>query len=115
MALHDIREVSVMVELDIPREIRFDMNAFAELEDKFGSMDAAFQAMQTGSMKAARTLLWAGLIHADQTLTEREVGRMVTLQNIHEVIARITTALTEAVPGTGNGDGEQEAADDDPT
>ena len=115
MALHDIREVSVTVELDRPREIRYDLNAFAELEDKFGSMEAAFSAMQTGSMKAARTLLWAGLIHGDESLPEREVGRLVTLANIHEVMSRITSALAEAVPDAGESPVDAEGATADPT
>ena len=54
MALQDIREIAVPITLDKPRTLRFDLNAFAELEEKFGSMDAAFKAMKTGSLKAAR-------------------------------------------------------------
>ena len=46
MALHDIREVRIPIELDKPRTLLFDLNAFAELEDKFGSLDQAFQKMQ---------------------------------------------------------------------
>ena len=38
MALHDIREVRIPIELDKPRTLLFDLNAFAELEDKFGSL-----------------------------------------------------------------------------
>ena len=56
MALHDIREVRIPIELDKPRTLLFDLNAFAELEDKFGSLDQAFQKMQAGSVKATRTL-----------------------------------------------------------
>ena len=33
MALHDIREVRIPIELDKPRTLLFDLNAFAELED----------------------------------------------------------------------------------
>ncbi len=62
MALHDIREVRIPIELDKPRTLLFDLNAFAELEDKFGSLDQAFQKMQAGSVKATRTLLLAGLL-----------------------------------------------------
>ena len=98
MALNDIREITVPIELDRPRGLKFDLNAFAELEDKFGSMDAAFQAMQKGSLKAARTLLWAGLLHEDETLTERKVGGLVTLANLSGIMDSITSALTAAMP-----------------
>jgi len=110
MALKDIREIAVPIELDRPRGLKFDLNAFAELEDKFGSMDAAFQAMQKGSLKAARTLLWAGLLHEDETLTERQVGRMVTLANMSGIMDNITSALTAAMP-----DGDEVANTGDPT
>ena len=98
MALKDIREITIPIELDRPRGLKFDLNAFAELEDKFGSMDAAFQAMQKGSLKAARTLLWAGLLHEDETLTERKVGGLVTLANLSGIMDSITSALTAAMP-----------------
>ena len=101
MALKDIREITVPIELDRPRGLKFDLNAFAELEDKFGSMDAAFQAMQKGSLKAARTLLWAGLLHEDETLTERKIGGMVTLANMSGIMESITSALTAAMPESG--------------
>ena len=98
MALRDIREMTVPIELDRPRSLKYDLNAFSELEEKFGSMDTAFKAMQKGSMKAARTLLWAGLLHEDETLTEKRVGGMVTLANMSEIMDKITSALTEAMP-----------------
>jgi len=111
MSLHDIREVAVPLMLDHPRTLRFDLNAFAILEERFGNMEAAFHEMQRGSMKAARTLLWAGLLHEDESLTERQVGALVTLGNIAEVMTRITEALNEATP---QGDGA-ESVENDPT
>lgn len=110
MALKDIREIAFPIELDGPRSLKFDLNAFAELEEKFGTMDAAFQAMQKGSLKAARTLLWAGLLHEDETLTEKRVGGMVTLANLSGIMDSITSALTSAMP-----DGGEAANTGDPT
>ncbi len=98
MSLHDIKSMVVPLALDKPRTIKFDLNAFAELEEKYGSMEKAFSAMQSGSIKAARTLLWAGLLHEDESLTERKVGGLVTLENLSTVMDSITVALTEAIP-----------------
>lgn len=98
MALHDIREVRIPIELDKSRTLLFDLNAFAELEDKFGSLDQAFQQMQKGSVKATRTLLWAGLLHEDEKLTERQVGAMISLTNVERIMEQITEALTAALP-----------------
>ena len=98
MALRDVKEIAIPLSLDKPRTVKFDLNAFAELEDKYGSMEKAFSAMQSGSIKAARSLLWAGLLHEDETLTERQVGGMVTLENLGAVMAILSAALTEALP-----------------
>ena len=39
--------------------------------------------MQQGSVKATRTLLWAGLLHEDENLlTERQLGAMISLTNV---------------------------------
>ena len=81
-----------------PHALFFDLNAFAELEDKFGSLDQAFQKMQQGSVKATRTLLWAGLLHEDETLTERRVGAMISMTNVETIMEQIIQALTVALP-----------------
>ena len=114
MALHDIREVHIPIELDKPRTLLFDLNAFAELEERFGSMDKAFDAMQKGSLKAARTLLWAGLLHEDAKLTERAVGSMVTLGNLEALMESITQALMNAMPADQSAAPAQEAVAADP-
>jgi hypothetical protein len=46
--------------------------------------------------------LWAGLLHEDETLTEKRVGGMVTLSNMSEIMDKITSALTEAMPDAGD-------------
>lgn len=114
MALRDVKPVSVPLDLDKSRTLVFDLNAFAELEDVYGNMEKAFSAMQSGSMKAARTLLWAGLLHEDETLTQRQVGGMVTLDNLSGVMDAITAALMEAMPEDGHAE-VAEAPSADPT
>ena len=113
MALRDVKEISVPLQLDRSRTLKFDLNAFSELEEKYGSMEKAFNAMQGGSMKAARTLLWAGLLHEDDKLTERQVGGMVTLENLETVMDSISKALMEAMPQEEAGQ-VQEAVPADP-
>ena len=114
MALRDVKEIAITIELDKPRTLLFDLNAFSELEDVYGSMDAAFKAMQTGSMKAARTLLWAGLLHEDESLTVRKVGAMVNMRNLESVMDTISTALLGAMP-EGENAAPQEDMPSDPT
>ena len=97
--------------MDKPRTLLFDLNGFAELEDKFDSLDQAFQKMQQGSVKGTRTLLWAGLLHEDENLTERQVGAMISLTNVESIMEQITEALTAALP-EDTGDAEKVVASD---
>jgi len=101
-SLKDVKPVTVSLVLDKERTIKYDLNAFAELEDTYGSMEQAFAAMQSGSMKAARTLLWAGLLHEDESLTPRKVGALVTLDKLEPVMDAISEALLEAMPEDDN-------------
>lgn len=69
----------VMVELDRPRPIRFDLNTYAELEDTLGIPWTEIPMRATASAKRTRLLLWHGLRAADPDcqLTEQEVGALV--------------------------------------
>ena len=111
MALHDVKPVTVSLTLDIERTLKYDLNAFAEIEEVYGSMQQAFAAMQAGSMKAARTLLWAGLLHEDEKLTPRKVGALVTLDNMNPVMDAISEALLEAMPEDDTAEPEGPPAD----
>ncbi|MCT4543486.1 MAG: hypothetical protein N4A63_08090 [Vallitalea sp.] len=93
----------VKIVLDKERYLKFDLNAFVELEDKFGDIDKAFEQLQKGSIKSIRSLLWAGLIHEEEELTEKEAGRIVGFNDIEKVSEAIMTAVTDAMPEvTGN-------------
>lgn len=52
------------------RTIQFDMNAYAELENKFGSVEKAMDQLQLGRMTDIRTILWVGLIHEEAVIDE---------------------------------------------
>jgi hypothetical protein len=43
-------------------------------------------------------MLWAGLVHEDKSLTIEQVGEMVHLGNMNEVMGAITKAISEAMP-----------------
>ena len=52
------------------RVIRFDMNAYAELENRFGSIEKAMDQLQQGKMVDIRMILWVGLIHEEAVIDE---------------------------------------------
>jgi hypothetical protein len=92
------------------RFVRFDLNAFAEMENIYGSMEKANEALSKGSMKDVRTILWLGLLH-DQaeldpvtgepiryTLTMFQVGKWLTPMNMKQVMEKLNAAIRGSVP-----------------
>lgn len=97
--LQDVKVKDIPLQLGgKERRLRFTLNSFAELEDAYGSVDAAMAKLQGGSMKAVRKLIWAGLLHEDETLTETQVGNMLDVSNLQEFTEALTKALGTAMP-----------------
>lgn len=87
----------VAITLDKKRNLKFDLNAFAEIEDLLGVPMSRMSEIEMG-MKTVRTLLWAGLLHEDEALTVRQAGSLVTMENMEEVQKAIGEAFTAAAP-----------------
>jgi hypothetical protein len=86
----------VEIELDKTRHLCFDLNALAELEDKLGVPLSKLSEVELG-VKSIRSMLWAGLIHEDETLTERQVGGMVGFDNFEYVQNKLSEAWALAM------------------
>lgn len=84
--------------LDEQRHIVYDLNALCELEEIFGGQEEIFQALSAPSFKIIRTFLWAGLIHEDENLTEKDVGRLITTSNIQTVTESISKSISISLP-----------------
>ena len=84
--------------------LRFDLNAFAELEDLYGDIEEAMNAMENGSIKAIRAVLWAGLLHdhvdedGNPTITARKVGSMIDLSELGEISEGLADAMKRSLP-----------------
>lgn len=89
----------------VEREICFTLNAMAELEDRYGSVDKAFKAMDEGSIKAARFVLWAGLHDSDESLTEMQVGKLIDMELMNNLMKDLAGALGEDL-------GEEDSSED---
>lgn len=111
--LNKVRTRAIPIVLDKPRTVKFDLNAYAELEDKFGSVENALTKLQEGSIKAVRALLWAGLLHeetdenGEYSLTERQVGAMLGMVELEDVMEIIAQAMGDALPENEAADGDQ--------
>lgn len=99
--LNEVKHKKVMITLNdgVEREVKFTLNAMAELEDKFGSVQAAFDKLEKeNSMKALRTILWAGFIHKEPNLTEQQVGNLIDLAYMQELMASLSSAFGDSMP-----------------
>lgn len=79
-------------------ELQFTLNAMAELEEKYGSVEKAFTAMDSGSFKAIRCILWAGMLEQHPELTEMQVGSMVDLSDLVNLTKTLNEAATNDTP-----------------
>lgn len=96
-SINEIKVEPVQINLDKPRTLLYDLNAFAELESSSGkNFQQVADEMSAGSMKCLRSLVWAGLLHEDKTLDEHAVGKMIGLTNLESVIEAVMKALVAA-------------------
>jgi hypothetical protein len=102
MSAQDIKVQKVPITLDKERHLAFDLNAFCELEERFGTIQAAFDALQKGSVKTIRSMLYVGLLHEDESITEKYVGSLVSISNIQEIAKKIAEAITANLPQEKN-------------
>lgn len=93
-----VKEKHNYIDLDKRRELVYDLNSFAEMEDRYGSVDAALKLMEEANMHAIRFILWAGLIHDDETLTEKQVGRLITIQDLDRLSKVMDEAMSDNLP-----------------
>lgn len=96
----------------VEREVVLSLNAMAELEDKYGSVDNAFEKVKKGSVATIRFLLWCVLVpDGDADLTEREIGKLIKLDNIQEIMTSVMDALEEQMPPSTDSPNQQTQAD----
>lgn len=96
----------------VEREVVLSLNAMAELEDKYGSIDSAFEKIKQGSIATIRFLLWCVLVpDGDTDLTEREIGRLIKLDNIQEIMSSVMDALEEQMPPSTDSPNQETQAD----
>ena len=102
--IQDVKSKSTPITLSdgVERELKFTLNALAEMEDRYGSVDAAFKALDNGSIKAVRFVLWAGLMHTDENLTERQVGNLIDTQCMAKIMEQLNVAFVNDMPAKDN-------------
>ena len=96
----DVKSKAIKITLTdgVERTIKFTLNAMAELEDRYGSVEEAFKQLDNNSIKAVRCILWAGLIHEDPDLTEQQVGNLIDIQYMQELMTSLGEAFDADMP-----------------
>lgn len=78
-------------------ELKFDLNTLCSLQEKFG--DDVFNVigdLDETNFKSIRSILHAVLAH--EGLSESEVGSLITMANIYDVVEALEQAMEGAVP-----------------
>ncbi|HEX3018549.1 MAG TPA: hypothetical protein VHP31_11955 [Caproicibacter sp.] len=87
-------------------EIALDLNAICELEERYGSFDKAAKVLdgigqdfkKPGAMHDIRFLLCTMLHHTDESLTERQVGKLMTMSEMQNIIDSLGEAMHNSAP-----------------
>lgn len=87
-------------------EMNFDLNAMAELEDIFGTLQIAIAELKKKKLKAVRSFLYAVLKSTDESLTEFEVGKLIDMNNFTTIEKAITKLINNAFEEDENDDKE---------
>lgn len=103
---NDVRIKPIPITLDKPRALLYDMNAFIELEELYGDVNKAFKGLEQLKMKPIRDMIWAGLLHEDESLTPKQVGKILNIANLEEIALKITEALGVSLPEPEVGPGK---------
>ena len=92
------KDIKITLSDGVERTLRYDLNALAEMEDRYGSVGAALKALENNSIKAVRFVLWAGLIHEEPGLTEQKVGSLIDMKLIQELVGSVGDAFEADMP-----------------
>lgn len=87
-------------------ELKFDMNTFCELEEVYGDLNQAFEDLQNRKIKAIRALIYSAVKAEDESVTLKEVGKMLTLGDMESLGTAINEALEVAMPEATENMGE---------
>ena len=107
----DLKTKTVKVNiLGSERNLRFDMNTFCELEEIYGDLNAAFDALSSMKLKAVRAFVYAALKSEDESISLAQVGKGLGIEDLEMLATALSDALTSSMPKGDDNSGEVTAA-----
>lgn len=106
--MNNVKDQGVLIEgLDKPRYMKFTLNSLCDLQDEYGDVMEVFdKGLQKNDFKLIRKLLFVSLNDDDESLTEEHTGKLISMQNLKEVIEKLHEALSESVPEEDESEGK---------
>ena len=81
-------------------EVKFTLNALCDLQEKFGSFEEAFGNIENDFSKI-RTMLHMALANGEnEKITEREIGALIDVRQLDEIVQVLEQAFNGAMPST---------------
>jgi len=95
-----LRREPVVIDIGdgVERKLRYTLNSFALIEEKYGTIDKAMEILKSGSIAAVRFALWAGLVHEDENLSEHYVGNQIDLSDLEDLAEKMNKAMMGDLP-----------------
>jgi len=90
----------VAIQLDRPRYLKFDHNAFCVMEEVLNPLTPAVLASHRGQ----RALLYAGLLHEDKALTLERAGNFFDDYDPSVIMKTIAEAIEASRPSAKEGE-----------
>ena len=85
------------------------MNTFYELEEVYVDINKVFEDLENRKIKAIKALIYSAIKAEDESVTLKEVGRMLTLSDMERLGTAINEALIIAMPEVTENMWEQKA------
>jgi hypothetical protein len=102
----NVREKTPTIELEGKTyTLRYDFNAWADMEEQYGSMEAAMDALTSAQdlkgkpATIIRFFLWVGLHQDLPELTLQDVGQLLSPGNMAKILEGIMEAVNQSTTG----------------
>lgn len=74
------------------------MNTFCKVKEVYGDINQAFEDLQNRKIKEIRALIYSAIKTEDESIILKEVGKILTLNDMEKLGTAINEALIIAMP-----------------